>query len=95
MLAGLKGVDVRRLTFLEGKDQLMPGAVECAHAAIVFDPDNEVFEFVIDRLTSGHHFGHMAPVHTDEMDRAVDAVLRQVLKSCLQEVNELTPCHLA
>ena len=39
MLAELKGVDVRRLAFLEGKDQLMPGVVECAHAAIVFDPD--------------------------------------------------------
>ena len=45
VLAELEAVDVRRRAVLEGEDQLMPGAIEGAHAAIVLDPDDQVLEF--------------------------------------------------
>lgn len=40
VLAQLETVEVRRAAILEGEDQLMPRAIEGAHAAIVLDPND-------------------------------------------------------
>ena len=42
MLAELETVDVRLGAVLEGENQFMTGAIKGAHAAIVFDPHNQV-----------------------------------------------------
>jgi len=42
MLAELEDVDMGRRPVLEGEDQLVPGPIEGAHAAIVLRPDDKV-----------------------------------------------------
>jgi len=80
MLAQLEAVDVRGGAVLEGKHQLMTGAVERAHAAIVLGPHDQVLELGIDGFASFEHLAHVAPVHADEVDRAIRAVGNQVLE---------------
>ena len=48
VLAELEAVDVRRRAVLEDEDQLMPGAVEGPHAAVVLGPDDQVLELGVD-----------------------------------------------
>ena len=47
MLAELKCIDVGGRSFLECKDHLMTGAIEGAHATIVFNPDDQVLELIM------------------------------------------------
>ena len=73
VLAELDVVDVRRVARLEDEDQLVLRAVERAHAAIGLRPDAEVLELGVGPACRGQDLALMAPVHADEVDRAVAA----------------------
>src|SRR5262249_61036001 len=64
-----------------------------AHAGVGLVPDTEVLELV-DLAAGGEHLPHVAPVHADLMDRAVNGVLGEPLKDRLQEGRELDLAHL-
>ena len=61
-------------TVLENEDELVPAAIQRAHAPIVLDPDAEIFEPAVGVVCGAKKLLDMAPVHTDEVDRAVSAV---------------------
>jgi hypothetical protein len=95
MLTQLEAVHMGPGADLEGKDQLVAGAVERAHATIVFDPNDQVLQLRVDALPCRLHFGHVAPVHAQKVDRPVHAVIRHVAEGYMQEVGELGCRHLA
>ena len=78
MLTQLESIEVRCIALFEGKDQLMAGSIEGAHAAIVFDPDYEVLEFIIDVVAGIYDILHMPPVHKDVVDGTNMAVCRHI-----------------
>src|SRR5690242_14676580 len=59
---------------LEDKNQLMAAAVEGSHPGVIFGPHTEVLECAVDLLAGGQQLEHVAPIHANEMQRAVDAV---------------------
>src|SRR5260221_548667 len=73
MLAELKTIDVRRAAGLERKDQLMAGAVEGAHPTLVLDPHTKVLHFRVGTGSPGQYLAQGAPIHADEIDRALHA----------------------
>src|SRR6266516_3943613 len=75
MLAELKIVSVRCGPGLPHEHQLMLRAIERAHASIDLVPDTEVLELAIDLAAGGEHLPHVAPIHADLMDRAINGVL--------------------
>src|SRR3954471_1696625 len=94
MLAELKIVDMRCAPGLPDERQFMFRAVERAHAGVGLVPDTEVFELV-DLPAGGEHLPHVAPVHADLMNRAVNGVLGEPIKDRLQEGRKLDLAHLA
>ena len=64
----LECIRMRGIAVFKCEDELMAGAIERAHATIIFDPNDHVFKLVIDGMTSFQKFLHMAPVHADEVD---------------------------
>lgn len=95
MLAQFERIDVRCGPFLPGKDQFVAGAVEGAHAAIVLGPDDEVLQFVVDGMSSRKYLAHVPPVHAEEVDRAIKAMVSHVPEAVVQEGDELISGHLA
>src|SRR5690348_8505457 len=77
---------------LEDKDELVPAAVERAHPGIVLDPDAEVLQLAINAAPGRCQLFDMAPIHADEVDRAVSRERRQVVESLLEKVGELSAC---
>ena len=57
VLAQFEVVDVRRGAVPEGVDQLVAGAVEAPHAAIVLYPDDKVQELVEDFVAGSQDLG--------------------------------------
>lgn len=94
VLTQLESVDMGRAALLEDEDQLVARAVETAHPAIVLGPDDQVLHLVIDRTAGGEDLGQVAPVHADEVDRPVHAVIGQKLECGGQETCELLGRHL-
>src|SRR5947208_4948303 len=94
ILAELKIVDVHGAPGLPHEHQFMLRAVERAHAGVGLVPDTEVLELV-ELAAGGEHLPHVAPVHADLMDRAVNGVLGEPIKDRFQEGRELDFAHLA
>lgn len=69
---------MRPPALLEGTDELVPGPVEGAHAAIVLDPNDQVQQFVVNLSASAQHLADMPPVDALEMDRCIDAELGEM-----------------
>ena len=60
-----------------------PGRRRVSSITIVesfLDPDDQVFELVEDSLASREDLAHVAPVHADVVNRAVDTMLDQPLE---------------
>ena len=90
---------MRRRAVLEDEDQFMFRTVQRAHATIVLVPDAQVLESGVDSPSCGLDFEHVAPIHAQKMDRAVDCVLCETTEGRLQERDEsflrhFTGCHL-
>src|SRR5438105_7326573 len=71
--AKLDVVAVPGAAVFEHEDKLVLAAVERTHAAIVLDPNTEVFQLAINAATGGQEFFGMAPIHANEVDRAGNA----------------------
>jgi hypothetical protein len=95
VLSQLEGVQVRRHAVLPDKDQLVLGAIERPHAAVVLVPDAQVLEFQARLPSGGQHLAHVPPVHEHEQHGAVPAVGRHGLGRLGQEAGELSLRHLA
>src|SRR5258708_2056096 len=95
MLAELKTIDVRRAAGLERKDQLMAGAVEGAHPTVILDPHTEVLQFRVGAGSGGKYLAQVAPIHADEMDRALEAEGRQQAERRLQKLRKPAGRHFA
>src|SRR5260370_28102923 len=95
ILAELKTIDVRRAAGLERKDQLMAGAVEGAHPTVILDPHTEVLQFRVGTGSGGQYLAQVAPIHADEMDRALDAEGRKQAERRLQKLHKLGGRHFA
>ena len=78
MAAELDIIDVRRRAVFEDRNQLVLGAVEAAHAAIVLAPDTEILEFAIDFTAGAQQGKQVAPIHADKMNGAQLAVRRHM-----------------
>ena len=76
------------VAMLEDKDELVLTAVQRAHPAIVLDPDTEVLELAIGVAAGGQQLAEMAPIHADEVDRAIGAEGREVLGSLAEKGSE-------
>ena len=57
---------------LEFADHFVLRPIEGAHAAIVLGPDDQVLHLVIDRMPRSQHLAHVAPVHADHQDGAIE-----------------------
>jgi hypothetical protein len=79
----------------EHKDKLVLAAVERAHPAIVLDPNAEVLQLVIGGSAGGQQLLDMAPVHADEVQRAVEAECYEVAESLAKKAGEFGSIHLA
>src|SRR5204862_6210501 len=88
--AELDVVAVTAAAVLEDKDELVLAAIERAHPGIVLDPDAEVFQLAINAAPGRRQLFDMAPIHADEVDRAVSRERRQVVESLLEKVGELS-----
>src|SRR5947208_7468049 len=95
MLAELKIIAVHCGPTLPHEHQLMLRAIERAHASIGLVPDTEVLELAIDLAAGGEHLPHVAPIHADLMDRAINGVLGETLKHRFQKCDEFGLVHLA
>src|SRR5688572_28013403 len=95
VLAEFKIVDVPSITNFPHKDQLVPGAIERAHAPIVLGPHAQLLKRPIDQAASGHDFHHMAPVHAHELDGAVTGKASKILEGREEKLHKLHLVHLA
>src|SRR5271156_3849858 len=95
VLAELDIVAVPVAAVLKDKNKLVLAAVERAHPGIVLDPDAEVFQLAIGFATGSQQLFEMAPVHADEVQRAVDAECGEVAESLAEKGGELGSIHLA
>ena len=86
---------MRRAAVLVNQNEFVTAAIEGAHAGVVLDPDADVLELGVNLPTSGQNFGHVAPVHADKMDRAIEAVTGKQEKDPGEEGRELGDAHLA
>jgi hypothetical protein len=64
-------VDVRAPAVLEDENQLVLGAVQRAHPAVVLVPYAEVLGLGVDRPAGGGQLEQMTPVHADVMNRSI------------------------
>src|SRR5207248_9655786 len=94
VLDELKIVDLHGATGLPHEHQFMLRAVERAYTGVGLVPDTEVLELV-ELAAGGEHLPHVAPVHADLVDRAVNGVLGEPIKDRFQEGRELDFAHLA
>src|SRR5258708_27737334 len=69
-------VPVASFPIAEHKNQLVAGAIEGTHAAVVLDPDTEIEKAVIDLMPCRTQFRNVSPVHADEMNRGRRAIWR-------------------
>src|SRR5271167_229490 len=67
-------VSMRSAAVFVHEHQLILAAIQRAHPGVVLDPDTNVLELAIDFLASAQQFSHVPPIHTYEMQRALDAV---------------------
>lgn len=74
MLSELDIVNVLAAAVLPDKDQFVLAAVERAHAAIGFSPNDKVLELPVDAPAGGQHLIQMAPIRAHEVDCAVRGV---------------------
>src|SRR5829696_9542711 len=95
VLAKFEAVDVRCDPLFEGEDQFVPGAIEGANSAVILDPDNQILELAEHVVGRRQHLAPVAPVHTYEVYRAVDAYLRQTLERRAEKGRELRRSHFA
>jgi hypothetical protein len=65
---------MRLLSLSEYKNQLMLGAIQRTHSAIVFRPNAEIEERVICFLASQQDLCCVTPIHTDEVNGAIRAM---------------------
>src|SRR5260370_6755490 len=93
--AELDMVLVRVPAVLEDEHELVLAAVERAHAGIVLGPDAQVLQLGIGALAGGEQFAHVAPIHTDEMERPLEAKPGEEPESARQKLGELRLVHLA
>src|SRR3954462_12180477 len=70
-------------------------AVERAHPGIFLAPDAEVFQLAIAAAAGGQQLFDMAPVHTNVVQRSVNAECREVAKSLAEKSGEFGSVHLA
>jgi len=78
MLTWLKRIGMRRSAVFKRKDEFVARSVKRTHAAIIFNPYNEVFKLGINRASGRLDFVNMALAHTNKMDRA--AVQQLILR---------------
>src|ERR1700730_11830910 len=88
-------VAVRAASLFEYKHKLVLAAVERAHPAIVLDPNTEVFQLAVGLSSSRQQLVEMAPVHTDVVQRAVEAERGEGAKSLAEKGSEFGLVHLA
>src|SRR5262249_29682561 len=81
MLSELDIVNVLAAAVLPDKDQFVLAAVERAHAAIGFSPNDKVLELPVDAPAGGQHLIHMAPIRAHEVDCAVRGVFGEQAKA--------------
>src|SRR5215472_11608014 len=73
-LTKLDVVAMSGMAVLEHEDQLVLAAVKRSHTAVVLRPHAQVLKFGIGLAPGREQLAHVAPVHTDEMERTLDAV---------------------
>ena len=56
-------VQVGRLSIFENEDKFVTGAIQRAHAAVVFGPDTQIGEVEPSATGSHQDFAHVSPVH--------------------------------
>ncbi len=95
VLAELEVIDMLGRALLESEDQLVARAIEGAHAAVGLHPNAKILQFLIDAFAGSQDFGHMPPIHTDEVNRAVGGSGCQVTKNGLQKPSKLVRGHFA
>ena len=94
-LAELNVVPMRPVPILQHKDELVLAAVQRAHPGIVLDPDAEILELAVEAVGGEQQLQLMAPIHADVVQRAVDAVLHQVLERTAQKKDILFSVHFS
>jgi hypothetical protein len=72
----------------EDEDKLMARSIEGAHAAVVLDPDTQVEQGVIYRLSCCEDFFRMAPIHANEVDGTLFAIRSKQSKALGEEGGE-------
>ena len=88
-------VEMLGLTNAEDADQLVLAAVEAALASVRLYPDHQVQHLAIDLTACLDQLADMAPVHADEMDRAVAGDAGGSPERLLEKGGELGARHLA
>ena len=89
---------VRCRSDLEHEDELVLGAVKCAHAAVCLVPDTEVLELREHGVACTEELAHVAPVHANICDGAIAGGRSRIAQRLAQERHEglrghLTRCH--
>src|ERR1700722_9672912 len=69
-------------------------SIQRPHASRALDPDHDVLQFGINLPTGGEKFVEMFPIHANEMDRAVFAVVFKQGTTAGQKTNKLFPAEL-
>src|SRR5438128_941667 len=83
MLPQLEIVDVRRVSVFPHKYQLVFGTIERAHSTVGLVPDRQVLELGVGAPASLQRLPQVPPIHTDEVNGAIDAVVDEEPKDSL------------
>src|SRR5579862_491186 len=95
VLSELDVVAVTRSALLEDKYQLMLTAIKRSHSAYIFHPHAQVLQFRMSGFSSRHDLLHVPPVHTDVVNRPVQAVTDKQLENSQKEIHKLRFRHLS
>src|SRR5258705_1445528 len=95
VFAELDVVNMPPRTGFEHKHQLVSASIKRTHPRIALDPDRNVFQLGVNLTACHDQLVCMAPIHTDEVDCTVVAVLCECRTARSQEPNKLIARKLA
>src|ERR1700704_5091436 len=84
---------MRSRAVLPHKDELVLGAIECAHSGVGLIPDADVLKLRVVGVSRCKHFAHMAPIHADLVDRTIRRITAEQGIYTGEEGRELTFAH--
>src|SRR5205823_7997407 len=95
VLPKLERIGVRLIALLEHKAKLVLGAIEAAHARIVFGPDHKVLEREVIITARGGELGQVSPVHEDKQNGSILGGRLGAAQKPVNSLSDISPDAIA